>query len=182
MIKVSNVIYAPPKEFKTPLQKLTYEALEKLNIGFSRVDNDEARTMEDCVAINAALECKVVKTLFLCNRQKTKFYLFITEGDKPFVTKNFSRALEISRVSFAPEELLLEKAGVEPGATTVFAVLLDGGNEIKTVIDEDILKEEYFGCTDGTLTTYMKIKTGEVFKLLDYSKHKAEIINVNFEV
>ncbi len=179
MINVSEVKYGAPTEFKSELQRITYEALEKLGIDYIRVDNDEARTMEDCIAINERLRCKVVKTLFLCNRQKTSFYLFITEGDKPFVTRIFSKVLGISRVSFAPPELLLSLAGVEPGATTVFAALIDNNKAINVVIDEDILKEEYFGCTDGTLTTYMRIKTDDVFRILDYTKHKAKIIDVN---
>ena len=42
-----------------------------------RVDTDEAITMQDCAEIEKALNVEIVKTLFLCNRQKTKFYLFI---------------------------------------------------------------------------------------------------------
>lgn len=44
------------------------------------------------------------KDHFLCNRQQTEFYLFITCGDKPFRSKDFSAALEVARVSFAPAE------------------------------------------------------------------------------
>jgi Ala-tRNA(Pro) deacylase len=179
MINVSEVKKGAPKEFKNELQRLTYTALNELSVEYTRVDNDEARTMEDCAAINEKLDCKVVKTLFLCNRQKTSFYLFITEGDKPFVTKIFSKVLGVSRVSFAPPELLLSLAGVEPGATTFFAALIDKEQKISIIIDRDVLKEEYFGCTDGTLTTYMKIKTDDVLRILEYANHKAKIIDVN---
>ena len=181
MIKVSEIKYNEPEGFKTALQEKAYEALKKLNIGYIRVDNDEARTMEDCEAINIKLECKVVKTLFLCNRQKTDFYLFITEGDKPFVTRLFSKTLGVSRLSFAPPELLLSLAGVEPGATTLFCALNDIEHKIRVIIDRDILKKKHFGCTDGTLTTYMRIKTDDVFKILEYAKHEAEIIEVKTE-
>lgn len=49
--------------------------------------------MEDCTAVNERLDMKMVKTLFLCNRQQTEFYLFITCADKPFRSKDFSTAL-----------------------------------------------------------------------------------------
>ena len=60
----------------------TYQTLEKLNIPFERVETDEAITMEDCILINKKLDMEMVKTLFLCNRQQTAFYLFITTGSK----------------------------------------------------------------------------------------------------
>lgn len=179
MIHVSEIITSAPNEFTTQLHKMVYNTLEQLNIPFERVDTDEAITMEDCIAISEKLNCKVVKTLFLCNRQKTSFYLFITTDDKPFVTKDFSRALGISRVSFAPEELLLELAGVKIGATTVFSTLLDSENKIRVIFDKDVLREEYYGCTDGTTTGYMKVKTSDIFtKFLEFTKHAPTVIQV----
>ena len=41
------------------------------------------------------------KNLFLCNRQKTQFYLLLLEGDKVFKTKHLSAQLGCSRLSFA---------------------------------------------------------------------------------
>ena len=99
MFYISEIRNVAPTTFKTELQKTVYETLEKLNIPFERVDTDEAITMDDCVAINEKLDMKMVKTLFLCNRQQTDFYLFVTRGDKPFRSKDFSHALGIARVS-----------------------------------------------------------------------------------
>lgn len=179
MIFVSNTKTTAPRVYKTSLQEKVYNTLEKLNIQFERVDTDEAITMEDCVEISKHLKCPVVKTLFLCNRQKTNFYLFITTESKPFRTKDFSHSLEVSRVSFAPEELLLEMVGVKIGATTVFGTLLDNENKIKIVIDKDVLKEEYYGCSDGTTTGYMKVKTEDIInKFLEYTNHIPTVIEV----
>lgn len=179
MIKVSEVYKTPPAETKTDLQRQVYETLEKLDIAYERVDNDPAVTMADCVEINKKLKCTVVKTLFMCNRQKTSFYLFVMPDGKPFVTKNFGAALGVSRVSFAPPELLLEKVGVEVGATTVFGLLLDKENEIRTVFDSEVLTDDKFGCTDGTTTGYMCVKLEDVLnKFLPFVNHKFEIIEV----
>lgn len=179
MINVSQIITSAPNEFKTELHKMVYSTLKQLNIPFERVDTDEAITMEDCIAISEKLNCRVVKTLFLCNRQKTNFYLFITTDNKTFVTKDFSRTLGISRVSFAPEDLLLEIAGVKIGATTVFSTLLDKEDKIRVVFDRKVLGEEYYGCTDGTTTGYMKVKTDDIFnKFLKFTKHTPIVINV----
>lgn len=179
MIYVSEIFEEEPAEFKTSLQEKTYKVLKELDIPFYRVDTDEAITMEDCIRINEKLNAHIVKTLFLCNRQQTEFYLFITRGDKPFVTKNFSGALGISRVSFATPELMLEMLGTKVGAATVFGVLSDEDGKIKVVIDKEVLSEEMYGCSDGTTTGYMKVPTNDILtKFLSYAKHEPIIAEV----
>ena len=120
------------------MQEKTYQALEALKIPFERVDTDEAITMDDCIQIDDKLDMKMVKTLFLCNRQQTAFFLFITTGDKPFRSKDFSSALKGSRISFAPAELMLEMLGTKIGAATVFSVLLDVERDIQVVFDKEV--------------------------------------------
>ena len=179
MIHVSKPTSDLPSEYKTPLQEMTYKFLDENGIPFSRVDNDEAVTMEDCIEIDKALDMKTVKTLFLCNRQKTNFYLFVTAGDKPFVTKNFSSALGISRVSFASAEMLDEIIGTKVGATTIFGVLRSEADDVQVVFDREVCEDEWFGCSDGTTTGYLKLKTEDILKkLLPYSKHDYKVIDV----
>jgi Ala-tRNA(Pro) deacylase len=134
MFFVSEIYTTAPDKFSTPLQKKTYHALRNLDIPFKRVETDEAITMEDCVQIDLKLDMKMVKTLFLCNRQQTAFYLFITAGDKPFRSKDFSTALGVARVSFAPAELMGKMLGTKIGAATVFSAMLDTGNAIQSFL------------------------------------------------
>lgn len=179
MFYVSEIKNSAPAEYKTELQKMVYKALSELQIPFERVDTDEAITMEDCTVINQRLDMKMVKTLFLCNRQQTAFYLFVTVGDKPFRSKDFSTALDISRVSFAPEELFEKKLQSKIGAATVFSALVDTEKELQIIFDKDVLNEEFYGCSDGTTTGYMKIRTEDITKkFLPYTKHNARIIKV----
>ncbi len=179
MFYVSKISNSPPEQFRTLLQEKAYRALTDLDIPFERVDTDEAITMEDCVQIDEKLKMKMVKTLFLCNRQQTMFYLFITAGNKPFRSKDFSTALEVARVSFAPSDLMKQMLGTKIGAATVFSVLLETARDVQIVFDKDVLSEKWYGCSDGTTTGYMKIKTEDVLrKLLLYAKHTATIIEV----
>jgi len=128
--------------------------------------------MEDCVQINEKLDMKIVKTLFLCNRQHTVFYLYITVGDKPFRSKDFSAALEVSKVSFAPSELMEQMFGTKIGAATVFSALLKNAQDVQIVFDKAVTAEEWYGCSDSTTTCYLKIKTEDILhKLLPYTKH-----------
>lgn len=176
MITVSEIQNKAPMQFKTELQEKVYRTLVELQIPYERVDTDEVITMDDCIAVNERLDMKMVKTLFLCNRQQTEFYLFITCGDKPFRSKDFSNALG---VSFAPAELMETMLGTKIGAVTVFSSLLDCENKVQIVFDKDVLSEEYYGCSDGTTTGYMKIRTEDIYrKFLKFTKHTPAVIEV----
>ena len=179
MFYVSEVKTKAPENFQSELQQKIYETLAHLDIPFEMVDNDPAITMEDCVLINERLDMKTVKTLFLCNRQQTNFYLFVTLDGKPFVTKDFSSALGISRVSFATEELLFSMLGTKVGATTVLSSIIDTENKVRIIFDKEVLKNEWYGCTDSTTTSYMKLKTADVLeKYIPFTKHEITVIEV----
>ena len=179
MFYVSEIQKKAPAVFQTALQEKVYTVLESLQIPFERVDTQEAITMEDCVAIEEKLNMKMVKTLFVCNRQKTAVYLFITTGKKPFRSKDFSEALGIPRVSFAPLARMESMLGTKPGAATVFSALLDAENEVQVVFDADVAAEKWYGCSDGTTTGYMKLETAELLHtFLPYAKHTATVITV----
>lgn len=122
---------------------------------------------------------EIVKTLFLCNRQQTQFYLFVTKGDKPFSTKNFGQALGISRVSFTSAEKLYEMLGTPVGGASVLSLLSDREKIVNLVIDNDVMESEWFGCNDGTPTSYMKISLDRILNgFLPYTGHKPSFINV----
>lgn len=180
MLYVSDIQRSAPAVWKTPLQRRAYQTLEQLHIPYERVDTDEAITMEDCVQIEEKLAVHMVKTLFLCNRQQTRLYLYITRGDKPFRSNEFGGALGVARVSFAPVDILETKLGTKVGAVTVFGVLQDKENEVQVVIDRDVLDTEWYGCSDGTTTGYMKVRTVHVIRdFLTYVRHTPIVIGMS---
>lgn len=154
---VSQILATVPAQFQTPTQERIYATLTSLGISIQRVDTDDGTTMDDCRYISEGLGASVVKTIFLCNRQQTQFYMYVTSGDKPFVTRDFCGALGISRVSFAPTEMLWQKLGTRLGATTALSLFNDLESAIKLVIDTDITQRELFACTDGTTTCFLKM-------------------------
>lgn len=179
MFYVSEIQTKAPSRFQTPLQELVYRTLEQLQISFERVDTQEAITMEDCVAINEKLNMNMVKTLFLCNRKQTDYYLFITVGSKPFCSKAFCNALGVSRTSFAPAQQMETMLGTKVGAATVFSSLLDSKNKVQIVFDREVLAEKWYGCSDGTTTGYMKIKTEDICnRFLPFTRHTLSVIKV----
>ena len=164
MFYVSDIIAEPPEVFATELEKRVYAAFGEMGIAFERVDTDPGITMEDCQNIDAKIGVRIVKTIFLCNRQQTEFYLYVTTDDKPFVTREFCGALGIPRVSFASAEKLWELTGVEVGATTVLSAILPQAAGVHLVMDRGVAESEWFACTDGTATCFVKIRTKDLLE------------------
>ncbi|MBR0285412.1 MAG: prolyl-tRNA synthetase associated domain-containing protein [Bacteroidales bacterium] len=162
MFKVSEILTTPPSAFSSELQEKVYETFQSKGIPFERVDTDPGITMEDCQHIDAKIGVKIVKTIFLCNRQQTEFYLYVTTDDKPFVTRDFCGALGIPRVSFASADKLWELMGVLVGATTILSAILPQADKVHLVMDKNVAESEWFACTDGTATCFVKIKTQDL--------------------
>jgi Ala-tRNA(Pro) deacylase len=163
--------------FVNETQRKVYAVLERLGIPVERIDNDPAVTMEDCEAVDAALGVPTVKTLLLCNRQQTMFYLYVMPGDKPFSTKDFGAALQISRVSFAPAEKLREFLGTEVGATTPLSLVADLDKHVRLIIDKAAVAPESVGFPDGTTTCYMRMRTADLLgKFIPAAGHEPTFI------
>ena len=161
---VSPPMSTAPSAFETPLQQLIYEKFASADIPFTRVDTDPGITMEDCAHISARIGVDIVKTIFLCNRQQTEFYLYVTSHDKPFVTREFCAALGIPRVSFASAEKLWELTGVRVGATTILSAVWPACADVHLVMDASLASAEWFACTDGTPTCFVKLRTRDLLE------------------
>lgn len=142
----------------------TYEFLERLGIEFDRTDHPDqpATSMEVCAQVDAVLNVRICKNLFLCNRQKTNFYLLVMPGDKPFRTKELSGQMGISRLSFADEEYMEEFLDIHPGSVSVLGLMNDKDHRVALIIDEDVLKEEMFGCHPCENTSSIRFATKDL--------------------
>ena len=131
---------------RLPREVRTYDYLDSLQIPYQRTDHGRADNMEACYEIDAVLGVVICKNLFLCNRQKTKFYLLMMPGDKKFKTKELSSQINSARLSFAGEDAMLKYLDIEPGAVSIMGLMNDKGHDVTLLIDEDVLKDEYIGC------------------------------------
>lgn len=156
-----------------------YDLLEELAIPFQRVDHEEANTMEACIAVDEALGTTMCKNLFLCNRQKTDFYLLLTPGDKPFKTKFLSSQIGAARLSFAEAEYMEEFLDITPGAVSIMGLMNDTGHRVKLLIDNDVLKAPYIGCHPCVNTSSLKIAMADVLgKFLTRTGHAPTIVDL----
>lgn len=173
-IQIDPTLYTNRPDPSTRLDKenRTYDVLEKLDIPFERLDHEAANTIEDCQEVDEFLQITICKNLFLCNAQKTKFYLLMIPGNKMFKTKDISAQLGISRLSFAPYEYMEEYLDITPGSVSVMGLMNDSEQKVQLLIDKDILKDVYTGCHPCINTTSIRVRTEDIIhKFLPYVKH-----------
>lgn len=163
----SEVMTGAPAQFKTDTQRLIYESLERSGIDYTRIESDPGITMDDCLNIDRAFGIETVKTILLTNRQKNKFWLYVTHARKPFITKEFGAALQIPRVSFADEELMMDLLGTRHGAATPFGLLRPEAADVTFVMDRDVAAREKIVLTDGDPCGFIAIANADLFHLLN---------------
>ena len=174
-----------------------YDLLDSIGVVYDRLDHAPAMTMEVCDAVNAAFgrmtleEFKaedsndrtkhaiICKNLFLCNRQKTKFYLLMIPGDKKFLTKNLSAQINSARLSFAGEEDMQKFLDVTPGSVSVLGLMNDHDHIVQLLIDSDVLQSEYVGCHPCINTSSLRMKTKDLMeKVIPALQHEPVIVNL----
>lgn len=177
---VDPVIYTErPKDERLPKEMAVYDLLEKLDIPYERVDHEVMPTIESCQEVDKILGIEICKNLFLCNQQKTKFYLLLMPGTKKFVTKELSKQIQSARLSFAKENFMEELLGLTPGSVSIMGLMNDTGNQVRLLIDRDVLKEEYLGCHPCINTSSLKLKMQDVLdKFLPSVHHDYTVVDL----
>lgn len=164
---------------RLPREVRTYDFLDSLQIPYQRTDHERADNMEACYEIDAVLGVLMCKNLFLCNRQKTKFYLLMMPGDKKFKTKELSSQIHSARLSFAGEDAMLKYLDIEPGAVSIMGLMNDKDKDVTLLIDEDVLRDEYIGCHPCVCTSSLKIRTEDlVNKFLPATGHTCTTVHL----
>ena len=174
-----EVYNGAPAESRSDVENRVYAALAQLEIPFTRVDHEAAFTMEDCAAISAALEVHICKNLMLTPRNRSAFYLLCLPAEKPFSTKDFSKLIGSSRLSFATEEDLVALLGCHAGSASVLGLMNDTEHRVTLAIDRAVAEDEWFGCHPCKNTSSLRLKTRDVLeKFLPATGHEAVIVDL----
>lgn len=159
-----------------------YDFLDKLGIKYCRVDHSVAGKMEACREIDEALGVVLCKNLFLCNRQKTKFYLLMMPADKPYKTRIFSKLAGCSRLSFGPLEEMEKFLDVTPGSVSILGLMNDEDNNVNLYIDKEVLDSEFIGCHPCINTSSLRMKTSDIIdKFLPAVHHSMTEVIMPYE-
>lgn len=179
-----ELVLGRPADCSARLEKeqRVYDLLDSMQVEYQRIDHEAAMTMEACAAIDAVLDATICKNLLLCNRQNTEFYLLLMPGDKPFKTKILSHQIGTSRLSFAAAEYMEQFLDITPGSLSVLGLMNDKEHRVQLLIDEDVLKGEYFGCHPCINTSSLRLSTKDLTeKIIPAMGHAPRLVTLPYE-
>lgn len=142
------------------ISDIVIKRLDENGFEYRLLSHKPFKTMEECRLIDGidTENTMLFKNVFLCNRQKTAFYLLLLRADKRFCTSQASKALSSSRLSFGSEDELMRMLRTAPGSVSPAGLLFDASCAVRLAVDEDILKKPYlaFHPCDCSRTIIMK--------------------------
>ena len=162
-----------PDDPRPENEAAVYRLLSSLKIPFTRIDHDPVQTMEDCAAIDRALGGEICKNLFLCNQQKTRFYLLMIQETKAFKTKDVSKQLGVSRLSFGMPEHMEQLLHIHPGAVSPMGLLFDSARDVRLIMDDDLRQGEYLGCHPCVNTASIRMRMADFLNVYLPAVHHA---------
>jgi len=169
----------PDQANRSLIELETYALLEKLGIPYFRLDHAETPSIEAAYEVEKLLEIEICKNLFLCNSQKTNYYLLMMPGHKKFRTKELSKQINSSRLSFAEAEEMEKHLKIKPGSVSVLGLMNDESNHVQLLIDKEVLHSEYLGCHPCVNTSSLKLRTSDLLtKFLPYIGHEPIMVEL----
>lgn len=179
MNELYKIYTTAPTDERLPKESAVYNLLDTLNIPYERVDHPVAMTIEDCHDVDKILQTPLCKNLFLCNRQKTDFYLLLMPGDKPFKTRDLSKQIGSARLSFADAEYMEKYLNITPGSVSIMGLMNDTEHHVRLLIDEDVIKEDYIAFHPCINTSSLKALTKDILeKYLPAVNHEYTLVTL----
>ncbi len=165
---------------RLPREIRAYDLLDQLKIPYRRLDHTATYTIEACHDIDKRLGIDICKNLFLCNAQKTSFYLLMMPGVKKFRTAVLSKEIGSARLSFASPEYMERFLDITPGSVSILGLMNDTENHVRLLIDEDVIRgHEYIGCHPCVNTSSLRIKTSDILeKFLPSVNHPYTVVKL----
>ena len=155
--------------------------LEKLGISTETVEHPEVFTVEAMMPHLQHIDGAVGKNLFLKDKKKKALWLVTVVADRTVNLAELSKKVGAAGgLRFASEDILQEKLGVGQGCVTPFALFNDSGNEVKFVLDADLVEGKhakiYFHPMTNAAST--GIKPDDFLKFVSSTGHEPVLVHL----
>lgn len=139
--------------------QIVYETLKKMGISYDLVEHPPALTTEEADVYIEGKEGVRTKSLFLCNRKKSVYYLVIMDDAKRLDMKKLGDLINEKGMQFGSTEKLMEKMVLSAGVVSLFGLLNNAEKDIKVCLDKEMLSERFisFHANDNSKTIFISI-------------------------
>ena len=155
-----------------------YEALRSMGISYDIVEHPPALTTEEADGYIEGKEGARTKTLFLCNRKRTAFFLVIMDDRKQLDMKKLAKILGERSISFVSSDRLMEKMSLPAGVVSLFGLLNNEERDIRVYLDREMLSEKImtFHPNDNTSTTF--ISTEDMYRFIEELGYEYTVVDL----
>ena len=147
--------------------QIVFETLDSMGIKYDLVSHPPANTTDEADSYIEGKEGVRTKTLFLCNRKRTAYYLIIMDDKKRLDMKKLGKILGEKSVSFCSEDRLMEKMSLSPGTVSLFGLINNKERDIMVYLDREMLTEKYMSFHANVNTETVFITTEDMYKFID---------------
>ena len=147
--------------------KFVLNTLDEMKIQYSIVEHPPAFTTEDADRYIEGIEGVRTKTLFLCNKKSTAYYLLVMDGAKRLDVKSLESFISDKKIRFCSPEQLMDKMRLTPGSVSLFGLLNNEEKDVVVLLDKKMLSERFisFHPNDNTKTIFITVD--DMFRFLN---------------
>jgi Ala-tRNA(Pro) deacylase len=157
-----------------------FDRLDAIGIVHTTYRHPALHSVEDAQAARKALpemQGGHCKNLFLKDK-KGVFWLFVTLEEKRVDMSALQKILGAARLSFGKPEYMKEYLGVVPGSVTPFAAINEASQNVRFILDSEMLTHETLNYHPLHNAATTSIKSQDLLLFLENCGHKPEIITI----
>ncbi len=152
--------------------------LDEKGIIYERVDHNAVFTIDEMIDAELPYPDVIAKNLFVRDDKKRSFYLITVLEDKRVDLKEFRKRFGTRPLTFASEEMLMDKMQLIRGAVTPFGLLNNEDCDIVFYIDRDFVKKGKIGIHPNLNDATLFLDAEDVIMLVREHGNEVNIIEI----
>lgn len=140
--------------------------LDNAQIEYEIFRHSPAYTLDECREIELTVGAEICKNLLLRTTSGDTYFMLMMKGNKKFVTKDVSKKLGTSRLSFAQAEEMVSMLHTQPGSLSITSLIFDVDKKVKLAVDKEVFESEFLCCHPSNNRATLKIKTKDIIEKL----------------
>ncbi|KQS83940.1 MULTISPECIES: prolyl-tRNA synthetase associated domain-containing protein [unclassified Rhizobium] len=155
-----------------------FQFLDSLGIAHKTKQHEPVFTVAESVALRDEIPGGHTKNLFVKDKKDNYFLLTVEEHATVDLKTVHTIIGAASKVSFGRPEKLIEYLGVIPGAVTAFGVINDAGQNVKIIIDQDLMQDEIVNCHPLSNDATTSIASKDLLRFIEATGHEPLVLKV----
>jgi Ala-tRNA(Pro) deacylase len=159
-------------------QKELYTVLDELAIKYEYHEHPPLATISDAIVHWKDYDSGLCKNIFFRNHKGNRHYLVVLEHLRQLEIHDLEKRLKQGKLSFASDERLKKRLGLEPGSVSPFGLINDTEKNVHLFIDQKLQEFERLAFHPNVNTATLIISKTDFLKFLDRTGNTYEFIKL----